>query len=100
MSRKLIAAVVLLLTPIGGMAADVMAGKGKYVVCAGCHGPSGAGNDALKYPRLAGLEPAYVVEQLKAFRSGERDNATMKPMASMLSDADMENVAAYIATMR
>lgn len=80
------------------VAADAEAGKAKYAVCAGCHGPTGAGNEALKYPKLTGLEADYVVEQLKAFKSGERDNATMKAMSAGLSDEDMENLGAYIAT--
>ena len=89
---------------IGGfgtaMAGDAAAGKGKFAVCAGCHGPTGAGNEALKYPKLTGLEAAYVKQQLVAFKSGARDNATMKAMTAGLNDADMDNLAAYIATLK
>ena len=81
-------------------AGDVAAGKSKYVVCAGCHGPTGGGNEALKYPRLAGRDAAYVREQLHAFKAGKRDNATMKAMTAGLSDPDMDNLAAYIATLK
>lgn len=81
------------------VAGDAAAGKAKYAVCAGCHGPTGAGNEALKYPKLTGLEAAYVGEQLRAFKSGARDNATMKAMTAGLNDADMDNLAAYIATL-
>jgi cytochrome c553 len=81
------------------VAGDAAAGKMKYAICAGCHGPSGAGNEALKYPKLAGLDAAYIEEQLHAFKSGARDNATMKAMTAGLNDADMENLAAYIATL-
>ena len=81
-------------------AADVAAGKSKYVVCAGCHGPTGGGNEALKYPKLAGRDAAFVLEQLRAYQAGKRDNATMKAMTAGLSDADMDNLAAYIATLK
>jgi cytochrome c553 len=85
------------------VAGDAAAGKAKYAICAGCHGPTGAGNEALKYPKISGLEPAYIVQQLKAFKSGERNTpqaATMKAMSAGLSDADMENLAAYIVTLK
>ena len=85
------------------VAGDAAAGKAKYAVCAGCHGPTGAGNAALNYPKISGLEASYVAEQLRAFKSGERNTpmaATMKAMTAGLSDADMENLGAYIATMK
>ena len=89
---------------IGGfgtaMAGDAAAGKAKFAVCAGCHGPTGAGNEALKYPKLSGLEAGFVKQQLAAFKSGARDNATMKAMTAGLNDADMDNLAAYIATLK
>ena len=81
-------------------AGDSAAGQKKYVLCAGCHGPTGAGNEALKYPRLAGLEAAYVAQQLRAFKTGSRDNATMRAMTAGLNEADIDNLAAYIATLR
>lgn len=81
-------------------AADLMAGKEKYKVCAGCHGPTGTGNAALGYPQLSGKDAAYVAEQLRAFKSGRRESATMKAMVSGLNDADIDNVAAYVATLQ
>ncbi len=84
-------------------AGDAAAGKTKYAVCAGCHGPTGAGNDVLKYPKLAGLEEAYVAQQLHDFKSGKRNTpqaATMKAMTAGLNDADIGNLAAYVATLK
>lgn len=82
------------------VAADAAAGERKYVLCAGCHGPTGAGNDALKYPRLAGRDAGFVGQQLRAFKSGARDNATMKAMTAGLTDNDIDNLAAYISTFK
>lgn len=79
-------------------AADAAAGERKYVLCAGCHGPTGAGNDALKYPRLAGRDAGFIAQQLRAYKSGARDNATMRAMTAGLSDNDIDNLAAYIGT--
>jgi cytochrome c553 len=80
-------------------AGDAVLGKTNYAVCAGCHGPGGAGNEALKYPKIAGLDAAFVAQQLHAFKSGARENATMKAITAGLDDADIENVAAYVATL-
>ena len=102
MKTNVIAALIVAL--IGGIgtaaAGDAGAGKAKFAVCAGCHGPTGAGNEALKYPKLTGRDAAFVAEQLRAFKSGARDNATMKAMTAGLSEADMDNLAAYIATLK
>lgn len=91
---------VLLLLSVHALAADPVAGKARYAVCAGCHGAAGMGNTALGYPQLAGRDAAYLVAQLRAFKDGRRESATMKAMVSGLTGTDMENVAAYIATLR
>ena len=80
-------------------AADIEAGKAKAATCAACHGANGI-SAIPTYPNLAGQKPAYIVQQLKAFKSGERNNAIMKPMATMLTEADMINVAAYYASLK
>jgi len=98
---KIVATVVVL--ALGGLpafAGDPLAGGKKFLVCAGCHGPTGAGNDALGYPRLAGRGAAYVAAQLHAFKSGGRKSATMEAMAAGLTDTDIDNLAAYIATFK
>ncbi len=83
-------------------AGDAAAGKAKAAVCAACHGADGI---ALipGYPNLKGQNEQYLVSALKAYKNGERTGAQamiMKPQASMLSDQDMENIAAYFASMK
>ena len=75
MKMTVIAVAALGLTGSFGVAVagDAAAGKLKFAVCAGCHGPTGAGNEALKYPKLAGRDAAFVSQQLRAFKSGARD---------------------------
>jgi cytochrome c553 len=66
--------------------------------CAGCHSPNGAGIPA-QYPRLAGQQMEYVVTQLKAFRSGERENdpnQMMEMIALKMADQEMTAVAQYV----
>ncbi|AGM46105.1 cytochrome c-552 [Aeromonas hydrophila ML09-119] len=80
-------------------AADVEAGKAKAAVCAACHGVEGR---ALipNYPHLAGQNAAYLVKQLKAFKDGSRKEPLMVPFMAPLTDADMENLAAYYASLK
>ena len=76
--------------------ADEAAGAEKAQMCVGCHGPNGKSSSA-QWPHLAAQQPAYLVNQLKAFKSGERNNPMMQSMAGNLNDQDMENLAAYFS---
>ena len=78
-------------------AGDAAAGKAKAAVCSACHGADGNSTNPL-WPKLAGQHADYLVKQLKAFKSGERKDPSMSPMATPLSDADMANLAAYYAS--
>jgi cytochrome c553 len=80
-------------------------GKGQQIasqVCAACH--SADGNSVVPAnPKLAGQIPDYLYKQLKDFKSldgkpAERSNPIMGGMASPLSDADMQAVAAYFGS--
>ena len=51
-----------------------------------------------EWPSLAGQHPSYILKQLKHFKAGERQNALMSPMAMILADQDMEDLAAYFAS--
>lgn len=76
------------------LAGDAEAGKIRAAACSGCHGVAGISSNPL-WPNLAGQQQAYLVKQLKAFRDGTRSDPMMSPMAMPLSDADIENLAAY-----
>jgi len=78
-------------------AGDAAAGQVKSSTCAGCHGMNGMSNNEM-YPNLAGQKEAYLVKALNAYRSGDRTDPTMKAMASALSDADVENLAAFFSS--
>ncbi len=71
--------------------------------CAACHGPTGSGNPAAKFPSVSGQHAVYTVAQLQAFKSGERNNDTgkmMRNLAKKMSTAQMEAVAEYMAGLR
>ena len=74
------------------------AGKKKIYQCQGCHGIPDwktAFPEVYRVPKLGGQKPAYIVAALKAYKSGDRDFATMRAMVDNLSDQDMADIAAY-----
>ena len=94
-------------------AADVAAGKAKYDQnCVVCHGATGKGDGAA----AASLNPkprnftdqAYMSKRTDAqltavIKSGGAANglsAMMAPFGTMLSDADIANVVAYVRTLK
>ena len=96
------AVVVLLATAMPAPAAqaqDVVAGKAKAAACAMCHGPQGIAV-APDTPNLAGQPASYLSEQLKAYRGGTRKHEIMTLMAKPLSDADIDNLAAWFSSIK
>ncbi len=78
---------------------DKVAGAQKAEeVCATCHGMDGNGIDP-SYPRLAGQYADYMAKTLEDYRSGARQNAVMAGFATTLTDDDIENLAAYYASL-
>ena len=76
---------------------SVEAGRAKSITCAACHGPDG-NSVAPDWPALAGQHASYIVRQLEAFKSGERQDVAMTPFAMMLSDEDARDLAAYFSS--
>lgn len=102
MKKLLIAMTATSLMTIGAaaQATDTAAGQAKFSsVCAGCHGASGEG---MVGPKLAGQSTADISSKLHAYKAGEQRGpmtSLMAPQAAELSDEDIANVAAYIATL-
>lgn len=80
---------------------DPEAGKAKAMSCMGCHGIPGYSNvyPTYKVPKLAGQHPEYLVAALVAYKNGDRNHKTMIAQAASLSEADMQDIAAYFAAM-
>jgi cytochrome c553 len=96
--RMFLAAIAAALTFSAHAAGDPVAGKQKVYQCMGCHGIPGwktAFPEVYAVPKLGGQHAAYIVAALKQYQKGERDFATMRSIASGLSEKDMEDIAAY-----
>jgi cytochrome c553 len=82
--------------PIETRIGDAVAGKALASNCSACHGDTGLTSNPA-WPSIAGQQPAYLVNVLKAFRAGLRMDPMMAAVARGLSDADIANLAAYYA---
>lgn len=91
-------AVVVCAVATPALAGDPDAGKEKSVTCVACHGEDGLGTNPM-YPVLAGQYEDYLVHALRAYRDGSRKNAIMAGLATTLSDEDIEDLAAYYASL-
>ncbi|NNE37175.1 MAG: cytochrome c4 [Gammaproteobacteria bacterium] len=73
---------------------DPDAGAQKVQSCGICHGADGNSMNPM-WPKLAGQHPEYTVKQLNDFKTGNRSNPQMSPMAAALSEQDMMDIAAF-----
>ncbi|CAH0524961.1 hypothetical protein VHP8226_00638 [Vibrio hippocampi] len=105
MKKRLMLSTALIVSLVGmpAMAAgDAAAGKAKSAVCAACHGTDGIAIIP-GYPNLKGQNEQYLISSMNAYKSKERNgglSVLMQAQASMLSDQDIANLAAYYANMK
>lgn len=78
-------------------AADIEAGRQKAQVCVACHG-AGGNSEIAEIPALAGQSAQAISTALYQFREGNRKNPVMSPFAQNLTNAEMNNLAAYFAS--
>jgi cytochrome c553 len=93
------AAIVLSFASVQVLAADIAEGEKKSATCAACHGKDGKTPIDPSYPKLAGQYKDFLVRALKDYKSGARKNAVMSGQAAALSSNDMDNLAAYYASL-
>ena len=79
-------------------AGNAEAGKAKSATCVACHGATGQG--AAPNPAIAGKPEAQFVQALKDYKSGAKPNPVKRGLTAALSDQDMEDLAAYYATLK
>jgi cytochrome c553 len=96
----LVAAALAATNPLPATAGDARAGRAKAAtICQGCHGMDGLSKHP-EAPNIAGQVENYLVKTLHQYRSGERQNELMTLAAKELTDAEIENLAAYYAAIQ
>lgn len=97
-----VAAACLALSVAAGEEVDQGRNKADQV-CANCHGLDGqaasGGNSAMS-PKLTAQNREYLVSRLMDYRSGVREHPQMTFVARMISEQDIENVAAWYAGLQ
>jgi cytochrome c len=74
----------------------------KTKTCLTCHGKDGKTTIMPSYPKVAGQNEAYALQQMKDIKSGARANgmsAAMKGIMHLVSDEEMEALAKYLSTL-
>jgi cytochrome c553 len=68
--------------------------------CLGCHGIEGYRNayPSFRVPRLGGQKSDYIRTALNAYRAGTRPHPTMQAQATSLTDEDIDNLVAWLAS--
>ena len=91
----------ILLTQTAQAAGDPEAGAKLAYTCLGCHGIDGYRNAYPSYrvPKLGGQSEAYLAIALTGYRDGSRSHPTMQAQAQSLSEQEIQDVAAYFASV-
>lgn len=104
MRRRLLTALsaALFLATAAQAAGNAENGKLLTFTCAGCHGVAEYRNAYPSYhvPKIAGQNEGYLVNALKAYKSGERSHPTMTAQASSFSEQDIADIAAYLSAQQ
>jgi cytochrome c553 len=109
MKFALITAVLLSSIGLVNVANAASVDKGQALVekanCASCHGAGLNAPILPAYPKLAGQYSDYVYYALKAYKVGNgnaqfgRNNAVMGSQVQNFTDADLQDIAAYVASL-
>jgi cytochrome c553 len=102
MKKNVLIALSLAVFSLSATAADINAGKAKAEAqCAACHAANNDWNKPIdpSYPKLAGQHKDYLIEVLKQYQNGGRNNAIMVGQSATLSKDDISNLSAFFASL-
>ena len=74
--------------------------KSLAATCANCHGTNGKAVEGSSVVSIAGLDKAYTIAQMKAFKAGTRPATIMHQLSKGYSDAQIETLATYFAAQK
>ena len=79
---------------------DALYAKSLAATCANCHGTNGVAVAGSSVTSLAGLDKAYTIAQMKAFKAGTRPATVMHQISKGFSDAQIDVLATYFAAQK
>lgn len=71
--------------------------------CVACHGKDAKTPILPAYPKLAGQNPVYALQQMKDIKSGARANgntAAMKGVMHLVNDDELSAIADWLGTLK
>jgi cytochrome c553 len=80
-------------------AGDPLLGRKVASKCVACHGVDGQSKNP-EAPHISGQVERYIIKALKRYVSGERQDPMMSMIVKQFKDGDIENVAAYYASIK
>jgi len=98
-ATHLLAAALLVASPLALASGDPAVGKKKSTTCAACHGAEGV-SPSPDFPNLAGQYADYLESAMKHYKNGKRKNPIMAEQVKALSVKDMQDLAAYFSSQR
>lgn len=81
------------------LAQDPNAARSLSATCFTCHGTDGISVGGVP-PSIAGQSKDYLLQQMKDFKTGKRPATIMHQQAKGYSDAQLEQIAAYFASVK
>ncbi|WP_415035834.1 c-type cytochrome [Azonexus sp.] len=103
MKKSLVLVAGLLAATASMAAAPDGAALYKDKTCWSCHGKDAKTPLTPTYPKLAGQNAEYALEQMKDIKSGKRSNgqaAAMKGVMHLVNDAEMKAIAEWLAKQK
>lgn len=75
---------------------DIERGEDLSLACMACHSTDATNNNP-EWPRLYGQHSEYLLQALRDYKSGSRENAIMQMQVDHLSEQDLRDLAAYFS---
>ncbi|WP_426189360.1 c-type cytochrome [Massilia sp. DWR3-1-1] len=101
--KLLLVALTAAALSVPAAAADIARGATLTKTCVACHGADFNKPIDPSYPKLAGQHPDYLAHALTAYKRGNgvngRNNPIMGAQVANLSDKDIVDIAAYLASL-
>lgn len=98
-SFRLAACLLAIFSQQAAAGGDAAAGQAKSAICSACHGADG--NSVVpQWPKLAGQHEEYLVRQVTLIKSGARPVPEMVGIVATLSDQDIADISAWLASQQ
>jgi cytochrome subunit of sulfide dehydrogenase len=81
-------------------AQDALYTQSLAATCANCHGTKGRAVEGSSVVTLAGMQRQYIIDQMNAFKSGQRPATIMHQLAKGYSDEQVARIAQYFAEQK